>query len=195
MLTNLLKIAFIVGFVIASTIRATYARRYKPQKVSDERNTGLDRFFLILPSLGMFFIPLIYILTPWLDFANYHLPDWAGWAGIVIFAFGLWLLWRSHTDLGRNWTTHLEIREEHTLVTNGVFRYIRHPMYAAHFVWGIAQILMLQNWIAGLSMLVGMLPLYLRRVPREEAMMIEQFGDDYRTYMQQTGRIFPRLGK
>ena len=89
----------------------------------------------------------------------------------------------------------LEIREEHSLVTQGVYRYTRHPMYAAHWLWGIAQALLLQNWIGGLSMLAAFIPLYLYRVPREEQMMLEHFGDEYRSYMDRAGGVVPRLGR
>lgn len=47
-------------------------------------------------------IPLIYMLAHWLDFADYDLPAWAGWIGAATFVIALWLLWRSHADLGRN---------------------------------------------------------------------------------------------
>ena len=66
-------------------------------------------------------------------------------------------------------------------------------MYAAHWLWGIAQVLLLQNWIAGLSMLVTVLPLYLVRVPREERMLLEHFGEAYQEYTRRTGRIMPRF--
>jgi protein-S-isoprenylcysteine O-methyltransferase Ste14 len=66
-------------------------------------------------------------------------------------------------------------------------------MYAAHLLWGFAQALLLQNWIAGLAMLMFFLPVYLYRVPREEQMMIEHFGEEYRLYMSRSGRIIPRL--
>ncbi|MEE9566562.1 MAG: isoprenylcysteine carboxylmethyltransferase family protein, partial [Desulfobacteria bacterium] len=81
------------------------------------------------------------------------------------------------------------------LITEGVFRYIRHPMYAAHLLWAIAQVLMLHNWIAGYSFLVVAVPLYLLRVNDEEQMMLEQFGEGYREYMQRTRRIIPHLLK
>jgi len=58
--------------------------------------------------------------------------------GAVTFAVALWLLWRSHADLGRSWMGTLAIKEKHALVTQGVYRHIRHPMYAAHWLWGIA---------------------------------------------------------
>jgi len=64
-------------------------------------------------------------------------------------------------------------------------------MYAAFWLWGIAQALLLQNWIAGLANLASFLPMYLLRVPREEQMMLEQFGEEYRLYMNRTGRVIP----
>jgi len=137
--------------------------------------------------------PLFYLFSPWLDFANYDLPGWMGWMGTAAFAAALLLLWRSHADLGRNWSAILQIRQEHTLITNGVYRYTRHPMYAAHLLWAIAQGLLLQNWLAGWILLVTFIPMYLVRVPEEEKMMLEQFGQEYRLYISRTGGIIPRL--
>jgi len=74
----------------------------------------------------------------------------------------------------------------------GVYRKIRHPMYTAHFLWSIAQILLLQNWIAGWGFLVSFLPLYWVRIKEEEQMMWDEFGDSYRSYMRKTGRLFPK---
>jgi protein-S-isoprenylcysteine O-methyltransferase Ste14 len=190
--------AFFVGVywglvVVASGIRVVYTRHYKKTAVAEEHGTVADTLLTALPGLGMFVLPLIYSLTPWLDFADYHLPSWAGCIGVAIFALALWLLWRSHADLGRNWAPGWEILKGHALVTDGVFRRIRHPMYAAHLLWGIAQVFLLQNWIVGFSMLVTWLPGYFYRTPLEERIMIDHFGDEYRSYMERTGRVFPRL--
>jgi protein-S-isoprenylcysteine O-methyltransferase Ste14 len=80
-----------------------------------------------------------------------------------------------------------------TLITHGVYRTIRHPMYASGSLLSLAQALLLQNWVAGPAGVVAFLPLYFVRVPREEQMMLDHFGDDYRSYAAQTGRIVPRL--
>jgi len=185
-------ILFFIFVFAASIIRGVYSKQFKQNR---EFNDKLDKFLTILPVFGMFIFPLIYALTSWLDFADYQLPGWAGWFGAAFFTLSLWVLRRSHADLGRQWSVKVEIQEEHKLVTDGIFNYIRHPMYAAHILWGIAQPLLLWNWIAGLSMLVMLLPLFFYRVPKEEMMMVDEFGDEYRHYMDRTGRVFPKLGR
>jgi protein-S-isoprenylcysteine O-methyltransferase Ste14 len=184
-------ILYFVFVFAASIIRGVYSKQFRQNR---EYTDKLDKFLTILPVFGMFIFPVIYALTSWLDFADYQLPTLAGWFGATIFTLSLWVLWRSHADLGRQWSVKVEIQEEHKLVTDGIFKHIRHPMYAAHILWGIAQPLLLWNWIAGLSMLVTIFPLYFYRVPKEEGMMVDEFGDEYRHYKDHTGRLFPKLG-
>ena len=142
------EISYIIGLVAGSTIRVWYGRKYRQDRLAIFRQEGFVTGFLASLWGITILLPLVHMLTSWLDFANYHLPVWAGFTGIIVFGSGLWLLWRSHADLGRNWTVTAEIRENHRLVTDGVFRYIRHPMYSAHWLWGIAQALLIQNYIA-----------------------------------------------
>jgi protein-S-isoprenylcysteine O-methyltransferase Ste14 len=193
MLDSIFEIFWLGGFIIGSFMRGWYRRRSKQVKVVEDRGTTLDKFLMAFSSLGLIVLPLFYVFSTWLDFADYFLPAWSGWIGVAIFGFALWLLWRSHVDLGLNWMTTAQIREDHGLVIRGVFRNIRHPMYTAHLWWAVAQALLLPNWIAGLSFLVFSLPLYMVRVPLEEQMMLEQFGEEYRKYMKRTRRIIPRL--
>jgi protein-S-isoprenylcysteine O-methyltransferase Ste14 len=192
MFNNVFKIVYFVELLIISFVRQRHTVKFRTLEIRIDRKTTLDLLLLGVVGIAML-IPLVYVFSSVLDFADYALPDWVGWIGAVLFGVAIWLLWRSHADLGRNWTPTLGIRDEHTLVTEGVFKYIRHPMYAAHLLWGIAQVLMLHNWIAGYSLLVTTLPQYLLRVNAEEQMMLEQFGDTYRAYMQRTGQLIPRL--
>jgi protein-S-isoprenylcysteine O-methyltransferase Ste14 len=136
---------------------------------------------------------LIYTFTNWLSFADYALPDWLAWAGVLIMALSLLLFWRSHYDLKANWSSSVELYEGHTLITNGIYRHMRHPMYASQFVEGLAQLLLLQNWIAGPIGLLAFILFYLLRSRAEEQMMLAKFGDQYRVYMKTTGTIFPKF--
>ena len=149
---------------------------------------------ILLSIIGIAMIlPFFSIFAPWLDFADYHLPQWLGWIGTAFFAVALFLLWRSHADLGKNFSPIPQIKQQHSLITDGIYRHIRHPMYAAHLLWAVAQGLLLENWLAGWAFLVVSLPLYLIRIPKEESMMLEQFGDQYNQYISRTGRIIPRF--
>ena len=196
---SIFKVFYVIGLIAGSVIRALHTGRRKGNRTAEDYETWLDKLLLSLSSLGLIILPLLYLLTPWLDFADYRLPTRvsmvAGLVGAVVFIAALWLLWMSHVGLKHNWLPTLRIREGHTLVTRGAYRHIRHPMYAAHWLWGVAQALLLQNLVAGPAMLAFFLPLYLVRVPREEQMMLQHFSEDYRLYMNRTGRVIPRLGK
>ena len=134
----------------------------------------------------------MYLFTPWLSFADYHLPRFAPWCGAILIGAGLWLFWQSHSDLGKSWSQSLELRKDHELISHGVYRFIRHPMYASIGLWSLGQSLVLENWLAGWCALAAFSLMYLIRTPREEPMMCESFGEQYRDYMKRTGRLFPR---
>jgi protein-S-isoprenylcysteine O-methyltransferase Ste14 len=192
-----LKALYFLGVLAEIAIRLPHERRRRRTRIAVDRVTTSERSLVGLVSVGLFLVPAAYALTPWLDGANYRLSpearERAGVVGTALIVAAVWLFWRSHADLGRNWSPSLQLREGHTLVTGGVYRSIRHPMYASMWLWGIGQALVLQNWIAGWAGLVSVALLYLLRVPREEQMMLDEFGGWYRAYMDQTGRVVPRL--
>ena len=189
---------YFLGMLAEMAIRVPHERRRRQTRMVLDRVDWSERSLLGLMFVGMFFIPLMYTFTSRLDGADYRLPQEArgpaGGLGTVVLAIAVWLFWRSHADLGRNWSPSLQLREGHELVTGGVYRSVRHPMYASMWLWGVAQALLLQNWIAGWASLVLFLPLYLLRVPREERMMLDEFAEEYRAYMNRTGRVISRLG-
>ena len=192
MFNSTFKIVYFVLFFLIATVRKIYTGRQRKKGMIKERRTGLGIFYLVINAIGMV-IPLVYVFTSTLDFADYYLPDWVGWLGALLILDAAWLLFLSHRDLGRHWTINVGLREGHQLITTGIYQYIRHPMYAAHLVWAIGQILILHNWIAGYSFILTMLPFYFYRSRREEEMLIEEFGDDYREYREKTGALFPKF--
>ena len=191
---NIFELIFLAGFIAGSVIRKVYTFRCRHGKAVKKHKSVVDIILISAGGVGMV-LPLFYLFSPWLNFADYHLPGWLGWIGTAVFAMALLLLWRSHADLGRNWSAILRIRQEHSLVTGGLYRHIRHPMYAAHLLWAIAQGLLLENWLAGWAFLIVFVPLYLVRVPKEERMMLEQFDEQYRQYVSRTGGIIMRFWK
>ena len=185
---------YFAAIVIEMIIRAPLNKKRKAEKMNVRRVTSQETIILFLLLIAMLILPLVYVFSNWLAFANYTLPAWTGWLGVIILAGALFVFWRAHADLGLNWSPTLEIREKHELITKGIYGIIRHPMYASQWLWVIAQPLLLQNWIAGWLNFLIFVVFYALRVKAEEQLMIEQFGDDYRAYMKKVGAVFPKVG-
>jgi protein-S-isoprenylcysteine O-methyltransferase Ste14 len=155
---------------------------------------GAREFALLGASLtGLGIVPCLYLATHFPRFADYPVTPALSYLGIVVDVVCLWLFYRTHRDLGHNWSVSLDLRERHILVTTGIYATVRHPMYAGFWLMAVAQALLLPNWIAGPAGLVGFGILFFGRVRREEDMMIGAFGDEYRAYMRRTARIVPWL--
>lgn len=186
---------FFAGLALATAIRWRYTRLYRRMRRGDVRREPLVvRVLMPLWAVAQA-LPFVAVFTTWLDVADYALPAPLGILGIVALAAGLWLLRRSHADLGRNWSPSLIILQDHALVTTGVYARIRHPMYAAHWLWVVGQALLIHNWIAGPAGLLVFAPIYVLRVGPEEAQLRARFGAAYLSYEERTGRLFPRLGR
>lgn len=184
-------LVWFAGLVGWYLIRRPFERKAKKIGVSkslfDRRESGL----LAIAVLGLFVIPALYVLTGFPAAFDRPFVPAVAWLGAATTVAALWVFRSSHVDLGRNWSISLEVREQHALVKTGIYRLIRHPMYSSFFLLGLAQLLLLPNWLAGLAGVVGAGILFAFRVRREEQMMLESFGDDYRSYMSQTKRIVP----
>jgi protein-S-isoprenylcysteine O-methyltransferase Ste14 len=186
------KAIVLASSLVMVIIRAPHGQRSRGVKVVRSRRGPLEIALLTLAWLA-FFLPLVWIVAPVFAFADYTLRPIPLLAGIVCLAVGLWLFARSHADLGTNWSVTLEVREKHQLVTQGIYRHVRHPMYLALLLYGLGQTLVLPNWIAGPSYLVAMILLCAFRLRPEERMMREEFGRDYEAYTAQTKRLVPGL--
>lgn len=186
-------VAYLVGLVVAGFVRSTYTRKYQGDRAEILRQEPASiRLLMALWGVAQL-APAVYVFTSWLSFADFNLPLWASLIGLLVLLASTWLLWRSHADLAQNWSPGVEAPASESLVTGGVFRRIRHPMYSAHLLLGIAQVLLVHNWIAGFAGLVIFLPLYGLRVSREEKMMLDVFGQEYLEYMSHTGRLIPKF--
>ena len=184
---------YFVALVIETAIRAPLNKMRRQEKMSERRFTDQEKTLLSLLLIGGLVAPIIYVTTDWLDFADYTLPTWAGWLGVLLIAGAVFVFWRSHADLGPNWSPTLEIREKHELISRGIYGVLRHPMYASQWLVAIAQPLLLHNWIAGFLNLLAFIPFYFLRVKAEEQMMLDSFGTQYQEYMNRTGGVLPRM--
>ncbi len=185
------KILFLVGLVISIAIRMPHDKISKETKNIYSGKGVLEKVLLLLVILGGFLLPGLFIFTSTLSFADYSLSPLAFAGGLICLVMYLWLFYRSHADLGRNWSISLEVRENHELVISGVYRSIRHPMYTAIYFGMLSQALLLSNWIAGPSGFVVFTLMFIFRLRREEEMMVKQFGESYVEYGARTKRLIP----
>ncbi|MEN0000684.1 MAG: protein-S-isoprenylcysteine O-methyltransferase [Pseudomonadota bacterium] len=189
-----------LGFLIWGLMILAFAafrypamRKARKQRTRQDRRDVLDISLLGLCVIGLLIVPLIWRLTDIFSGFDTMLSPLRVLLGIVCAGSFLWLFWRSHKDLGKNWSVSLELREGHQLVTNGVYRHVRHPMYAAFFLWGLAQAFLLANNFAAVTGFVAVLLLYVLRHGREEAMMRDAFGANYEAYSKSTKRLIPGI--
>ena len=184
------KVIILASSIIMVIIRAPHGQRSRTVKVIRSRRGALEAVLLTLAWVA-FFVPLVWVASTVFAFADYPPRPIPLLAGIVCLAVGLWLFARSHADLGTNWSITLEVREQHQLVTRGIYRTLRHPMYSALLLYSLGQALVVPNWIAGPSYAVAMSLLFALRLGPEERMMLEEFGNDYEAYRGRTKRLVP----
>jgi protein-S-isoprenylcysteine O-methyltransferase Ste14 len=137
---------------------------------------------------------LLWLIRPrWVAWSLVALPETLRWTGAGLAPLTLALLLWVHRTLDANFSPTLRLTRQQTLVTHGPYRHIRHPMYTVLLLTGLTVSLLTANWVICCVTVPGMILSVLLRLPHEEAMMIERFGDEYRHYMQRTGLILPRL--
>jgi len=182
-----------IGVVAWFVIRYPYARKARRTRTVRVHGWSRERILLVVAGFGLVVVPVLWLATGWPRGLDHELSYAAIVVGAAVYLLSLWLFRRSHKDLGRQWSASLEIRESHRIVREGVYSRIRHPMYASFWLWALAQALLLPNTMAAMSGLVAIGILFFTRIDFEERMLLEAFGEDYRTYMRETNRLIPGI--
>lgn len=151
-----------------------------------------ERIVLVFVFLGIWILPFISSFTPWLNGFDFGLPHWVSLLAVLVFLIGLIIRLIAQLTLSRSWSFTVETSEVHRLIDHGIYSFSRHPIYVSLIFWAVAQPGLIQNYVAGFSGAVAVILVWLIRVPREEELMVEVFGDDYGYYMDRTGRFFPK---
>lgn len=170
--------------------KAVFIKRWN-QGVGQEGKTSV----LVQDLSGLIWGVGVLVYTIWppaMAWGAIALWPWVRWMGAGVGSASLPLLIWVHRTLGKFWVPTLDIMKDHKLVVSGLYRWIRHPMYSLGFAFMLGTSLVTDN---GLNLLVTGLTLFViyARIKQEEQMMIQHFGDEYRSYMLRTGRLFPRL--
>ena len=177
---------------------SSYYRRKADKDTGEKISRKVDGSVMMtaikIGGLILWLTPLVYLVNPnWMNWSKIGLPESIRWLGVgigILCVLGIYWLFSS---IGSGITPTSATRQEHKLVTSGPYRWVRHPLYTVGSSMFIAFGMMSDNWfIAALGVLafIGM----AIRTPKEEANLIEKFGDEYQEYMKHTGRFFPKLG-
>lgn len=183
------RISFLLFTAVLAAIRFRYQRLCRDNRIVRSESGLADYGLIALVFVAVLPLPLLYTFSHALDFADYQVVPGLRWCGLPLKAAGLWLFWRSHLALGRNWSGWIALRQRHQLVTAGVYRFSRHPQYLAVLIYGAGLALLWNNWLAGPSTLLAAALLLGIRAPREEVLLLRVFPDDYRDYARSTPRL------
>ena len=194
---HLFRVILIVGSSVLLPIAAYH--RLKSQATGeklDRRQEGLFILFTLRPVgiVGMLGL-IAYMVNPsWMAWSSVPLPAWVRWTGVGVGVnAGALLIWTLRS-LGKNLTDTVVTRTEHTLVTSGPYRWVRHPFYASLALCAAANSLATANWFI-LASGALLFILIVIRTQKEEELLLTKFGDAYRGYMERTGRFLPQIGR
>jgi len=174
-----------------------YFRRKADKESGESLSRKADGTFLMtvirIGGLALWLSPLVYLINPqWMVWSKAHLPEWVRWLGVgtgILCTLGIYWLFSS---IQAGITPVSATRTNHKLVTHGIYRWVRHPLYSIGSSFFISFGMMADNWfIAGLGIFAFIVMAI--RTPKEEANLIEKFGDEYREYTKRTGKFFPRI--
>ena len=191
---QIFRIVLAVGFLLFFPIAITY--RIKSQSTREPLDRWQEGRFILFTLRPIGVAGMVGLITFLIDptlmaWSSLPLPPWLRWTGVAIGALGGTLIvWTFHS-LGRNLTDTVVTRREHTLVSHGPYRWVRHPFYDAVAFTVAGNGLAAANWFL---LLTGGLTLALlvARTRIEEEKLIARFGDRYRGYMSETGRFLPK---
>ena len=188
------SMVLIIGAALVVPIAIYY--RVRSQSSGEKLDRREEGWFIlltlrpigILSMLGL----LAFMIDPaWMAWSSISLPTWLRWCGVAVGVLaGTLLIWTFQT-LGKNLTDTVVTRREHSLITRGPYRWVRHPFYVAFALAVIANSLVTTNEFifATGSLAFG---LVLLRTPREEARLLARFGEEYQRYRERTGKFWPR---
>lgn len=192
------RILVLVLFASFIAHRGYYTRKYGDPAKKSEKERAETPVVKVANSLSLIALlaTVLYIVWPdWMAWSALALPDWLRWSGVVLALLGFGLLQWAHWALGKNWSDKPRLLAEQTLTTIGPYQWIRHPIYTAFLFILTAPLFLSANWFVG-GLWVGLTVIEtLARVEFEESILLGKFGEQYRRYMQHTGRLWPRLSR
>ena len=184
---------FIFILIIVAIIRIYFGKHRLITKYKKSLNPILERINSYLVSFGMIYFPLLNILFSFFDIFKFEVPYYFKIFSGFILLLDTILFYLSHKELADNWSPFVEIKEKQKLIKTGIYQYIRHPMYLSMWIFALFQGFLLSNAFIEIFGILTWSNLYFIRISNEEKIMIDTFGNEYKEYIKNTGRIFPKL--
>ena len=194
LIETLWETAFVIGWLFVGGLRVYY-QWLKKQHCTEKLYRTVPDMIVALGGLflALVVVPMLVICTPWLAPFHMTLSISLRVVGLLGYFASILLLWWIHATLGKNFSPDLEISENHNLITVGPYEYVRHPMYTQFLLWAVFQGLLLANSFVLVFGIVSWVLFYCVRMPAEEKMMLNKFGEEYDLYALKTGRLFPKI--
>lgn len=192
---TIFRISLPILIIAFALHRGYYVRRFGEEtNTLKKREEGWTSKIAGLLGLVGFLAVLVYAVNPGLlRWASLPLPLWLRWTGVAIALAGFALLQWAQNTLGKSWSDTPRMIKEQALVTDGPYRFIRHPIYTAFLLILGSTLFISANWFVGFAWIGMTLLEVVSRIGFEENLMLEYFGDQYREYMKRTGRLLPKL--
>ena len=114
-------------------------------------------------------------------------------AGLTLLVAGLTIMLIGQATLKRSYSGTLVVRRDHKLVTHGIYRFTRHPIYLGAIMGLCIGIPLFALSLYGFLILLALIPIALNRIRMEEGMLTEEYGEAYRSYRERTSKLIPLI--
>ncbi|MBU0766831.1 isoprenylcysteine carboxylmethyltransferase family protein [Patescibacteria group bacterium] len=183
-------IVSICVFAIILAVIINFAEGKSGGEVQKEKKNVVETgsmasFFFVLYLLIKSQIGEVAITIPWLHIVLII-------SGLIVFVFGTFFNIWGRLHLGHNWANQIKIYNEHTLITDGPYHFVRHPLYASLIWMCFAGSMIYSNWLVAIFTLIVFIPMMIYRAKKEERMLTVRFNE-YQEYKEKTGMFLPRI--
>lgn len=199
------RVSFFALWALFGVVRGYYGRKTKTHGTiagameklktavaEEDMGTGFKIITAIITIIGVAGLVLYLVSPPWWTWTSIPLGEWIQWSGVVIALVPIFFIIWVHRHLDKQWSIALELREDHKLIKTGPYVYVRHPMYLGIFIYTMG-LMMISLDVLVILFFTFTIWVNYRRIPREEQMLIQEFGDEYLEYIKRSGRLLPKL--
>lgn len=184
------RISLLALMILFGIIKMTLTQRNLTENEKEGNNYPLNiNLILAVAAIGIILVPFIWVFSDVLSFAEVELSDSIRLIGILLYVSMILLMYWQMKTLDVNIST---VRDDRYLVTEGPYRYIRHPLYAIFIGITVAMTLIASNWVFGVFVPIVLFAMLLR-VRYEENILKNEYGQTYLDYMERTKKLIPKI--